>query len=642
MAEPTTPWSLSELAKPVQIEQHKRELIITSLTLLGIFFLTSFALIHFLANTSSLGLFYLACAAVSSINLVYLRRTHRDGQVLAIFNCVLGLLLLVLLMKGAGEGEDALWVYPVLAFGIFINRFKVAAIFAACFIVLSAVVLFAASDVFVAATYTTKESIRLLVSLGALAGIALLAVYRHEEARQQVIELHSSDIRKLAFYDRLTGLANRSSFHHWLQKILDRLRQNGHRLALLYIDLDNFKQVNDRHGHQVGDQLLIEFGNRLADCVRPDDGATRIWAEEDIARLAGDEFVVTLTNLNSPSEANLVAQRILGLFEDGFEVSGIRHPVTVSIGIAMSDGEIDNAETLVKQADAAMHQAKDKGKNAIQFYSSDIADALKQRRRIERELQNALDENQFKLAYMPIFDSESLNVVAVEALVRCDSPLLSRLGPEHFIPVAETSGLIRALDRWVLDKAMTDLKILQDQHGFGGLMCINISALELHNTEFPHQLSELITRHRVIPSSLELEVTETSLTVDDQLSVQTLQKIRTLGIGLSLDDFGTGYTAFNQLINYPVNSLKIDRSFVHGIFGARSDRRKMAGMLQRLAELYDLRVVAEGVETHKQLKYLQRIGCEWLQGFYLSLPLTREEFVELLAAGPLDIEQRFG
>lgn len=629
MSEVSPSWSIADLGRLVQVEQRKRRVMIVSLTLVGVFFLITYAIVSINVDLVGLGIFLLGCSLVGIINLIYLRRTGHDSHALGVLNVILGSLCLVLLITGGNENTGPYWIYPALAVGIFINRFRVAVYFGVGFILLSAIILFA-FDSLVLATYTVSESIRFIITLTALAAVSLTGLYQHEAAKDVMLQLHREDIQKLAFYDGLTGLANRASFLRRLQKVLDRARRDHRGLALLYIDLDKFKQVNDRYGHSMGDRLLAEFGVQLADCVRPTDEATRIIADEDVARLAGDEFVVTLADAGDPALAERVAQRILDLFASGFDVEGRNLPVTASIGIAMSDGHIDSAETLLNQADAAMYEAKSNGRNGLEFFSDGIKRILLERHNIETGLQVALAEEQFSLVYMPIYDSNTLSVVAAEVLVRCHTDALEGIGPDRFIPIAESAGLIKPIDQWVLTHAFAGLTRLRERHGFEGVLCINISSLELQNLKFAGEVEALIRELGVAPEGVELEVTETNLAVDDESSVATLRRLKSMGLGLALDDFGTGYMAFNQLMNYPVNRLKIDRSFVEGLFSEQPARRQMVKMILSLAELYDLNVTAEGVETEEQLEYLQQTGCDWLQGNLLSEPLTEAQFVELL------------
>lgn len=281
--------------------------------------------------------------------------------------------------------------------------------------------------------------------------------------------------------------------------------------------------------------------------------------------------------------------------------------------------------------DTAMYDAKQNGRNCFRFFTQEIADAIKQRQKIENGLRASLENDQLSLVFMPIFDCDNDDIVAVEALLRCNAPELEKIGPDQFIPVAESTGLIKDIDLWVIEAALQRLVTLQQQHNFTGKMCINISGVELNNEHFPSQVKHLLEIYAVAPCSVELEVTETALVAGNKACLDTLHALREVGVSLALDDFGTGYTAFSQLIHYPAHCLKIDRSFISDLFSGNDPRSKMVLIIQNLAELYGLRVIAEGVETEEQLNYLKRHGCDWAQGYFLSRPLAWDDLLKRLA-----------
>ncbi|MCL6416013.1 EAL domain-containing protein [Aestuariirhabdus sp. Z084] len=436
------------------------------------------------------------------------------------------------------------------------------------------------------------------------------------------------DVQHLASYDHLTGLSNRRSFNKILDRQLRKSIINKQSMALLFIDLDNFKRVNDQYGHAAGDQLLLEFAKQLQTCIRPTDVAATA-SDDQLARLAGDEFSLLLPDVADPQAAERVAQRVLDLFEHGFKVNGIYHNVHASIGIAMVPDDGNNAEALLVHADAAMYQAKDQGKNQYQFFNQQIAQRMQERQHIEQILIQSLAERSFEMLFMPIYDANSLQPVSAEALLRCPALAEQGLGPDQFIPIAESTGLIKQIDLRVIDEALGKLRWLQEHLDFSGKMAINISAVELHNKAFPSQVQKLLDQHAVDPGKVELEITETSLINNDEESIDTLRALKALGVSLALDDFGTGYTAFNQLASYPVDCLKIDRSFVASLSDSNSNKQPMVDIILSLADLYHLHVVAEGVETEEQLQYLQRQACQLVQGYYLSKPIPWDELVAL-------------
>ncbi|GEA01314.1 hypothetical protein KUL17_02110 [Alteromonas sp. KUL17] len=513
-----------------------------------------------------------------------------------------------------------LWIYPIAAINLFINRFWPAVVVFCIFSITSILLLFTPLSSLLMTSYTLVEAIRFILTTLALNLICLAALRSEEQSYETIIKLHDDDIRQMAFYDTLTGLPNRWNFKTNLQRVIDRATKDKQKVGLLYIDLDNFKQVNDQYGHEMGDKLLLKFSEELWSEIRPSDHVLKP-QEESIARLAGDEFVVLLPNIKDAFDAGTVATRILNIFDGGFEVDGITHLTYASIGIAVFPDDTAEPSELLHYADTAMYDAKQNGRNCFRFFTKEIADTIKQRQQIESGLRASLENDQFTLAFMPIFDCDNDDIVAVEVLLRCKAPELEDIGPDQFIPVAESTGLIKEIDLWVLEHALQSLVVLQQQHYFTGKMCINISGVELHNENFPPLVKRLLETHEVNPCSVELEVTETALVAGDKACLETLNALNELGVSLALDDFGTGYTAFSQLIHYPAHCLKIDRSFVSDLFSEKEPRSKMVLIIQNLAELYGLRVIAEGVETEEQLNYLKRHGCDWAQGYFLSRPL---------------------
>ncbi|MCR8921318.1 bifunctional diguanylate cyclase/phosphodiesterase [Dasania sp. GY-MA-18] len=458
-----------------------------------------------------------------------------------------------------------------------------------------------------------------------------------QAGNDEVSELHNSytklleEVEKLAQFDPLTNLANRASFKSAFARVLTRSLYQNEPLAILYIDLDNFKQVNDHYGHDVGDQLLVEFSSRLLDSIRSTDACSRVPQDDAVARLAGDEFAIVLADAN-PDTAALVAQRILDLFKGGFTVGQQKHNVKASIGIAIAPNDGEDVSDLMLHADAAMYQAKSAGRNCYQFFTQKIADAMKEKLDIQDQIAKALENQEFYLMFMPIYSSQTLAIESLEVLLRSTNPLLNKVGPEKFIPVAESTGLIKKIDLWVVEQALKKLHEFNQTINYQNTFSINMSSVELHNKEFPLKVGELIQKYHINPKQLDLEVTETSLTTYDKNSIQVLNELKALGLSLSLDDFGTGYTAFNQLIHYPVDHLKIDRSFVAALNTEDEKNHSMLEIIISMSSIYGLKTVAEGVETQQQLDYLIELGCDYLQGYYLSKPLIEADLLQLLAS----------
>lgn len=617
----------------VRAERHV--LVCKLLTFFGTIFLLVFGVISIRNQYVLLGSILLLCLLAGYINLYLLHRNTSIDLSVNILNGILLILSLTLLVTGGSENTGILWIYPIIAINLFINRFWSAVFLSVVFFIVSSILLFTPLSDFLLVSYSLHEAIRFEITLFLLCFICLVAINSEEKAYKIIIQMHDDDVRKLAYYDSLTGLPNRQSFKANITRILQRAAKEKQRVGLLYIDLDNFKQVNDNYGHETGDQLLCIFSERLKEATRPTDVIVN--KESDaLARLAGDEFVVILNDLDSSINAGTVAERILSVFDGGFNVAGVSHSVFASIGIAVFPEDAKTPDELQHHADLAMYQAKLNGRNRFEFYTTQITHELKERHRIESSLKFTLEHNLFFLVYMPLFDCQTLEIIGIEALLRCQSLADEGIGPEQFIPVAEKTNLIKKIDLWVVENSMATLAKLLSNEDFKGKLCINISGIEIQNELFPDKVKALLEKYHIPPSLIEFEITETAFVLDDEKGIAILKKLKALGVSLALDDFGTGYTAFSQLIHYPADCLKIDRSFVDGLFSEQEALKKMVSIIKNLAELYELRVVAEGVETQEQLKYLQNIGCDWVQGYFLSRPLKLHDLEKLLASSRND------
>ena len=596
---------------------------------IGLIFLLVFSWVSYLNQSFALAVILLGCAIICAVIVYVLYKTTRIELAVNLLNINLFILPLTLLVTGGHENTGILWIYPTLAVTLFVNRFWPAVTLYGSFIFLSSLLLFTPMSELLLTSYTIHESIRFEVTLFLLSLICLAVLHSKERADQMILQLHDEDIRKLAYYDALTGLPNRRNFKKNLSRLLRRAENEGGSVGLLYIDLDNFKQVNDKYGHEVGDKLLCDFSEKLKEAIRPTDMIINEKFDE-LARLGGDEFVVILNELHSPINSGAVAERILNMFVDGFETFDRTHSVFASIGIATFPDDASSPDELLHSADLAMYEAKRNGRNRYEFYTKDIAQLMREQRRIEEALKTSLAHNLLSLVYMPVFDCRSLAVTGIEVLLRCPDLMVDNIGPEQFIPIAEKSGLIKDIDLWVIENSFKSLLLLQSSQEFSGKMCINISGLELQNELFPSKVKTLLEKYHIAPSSIEFEITETAFVLNDIKGISTLEKISALGISLALDDFGTGFTAFGQLNSYPVNCLKIDRTFVADLFSEHVAKKKMVKIINNLADLYELRSVAEGVESLEQLEYLQGIGCDWVQGFHLCRPLAFNDLVNFL------------
>jgi diguanylate cyclase (GGDEF)-like protein/PAS domain S-box-containing protein len=418
-------------------------------------------------------------------------------------------------------------------------------------------------------------------------------------------------ISHLAHHDTLTGLLNRYSLQGRLEQALATVRREQRALAVMFIDLDHFKSINDILGHAVGDGLLVEVARRLRDSVRDSDV---------VARLGGDEFVLVLTEVDNATAAARVADKILRTLGQPYRIGEEELHVTPSIGLAFYPNDGADGETLMKHADTAMYHAKSQGRNNVQFFTAEMNRAAVERLGLDRDLRLALEERQFELHYQPQLDANSGCVVGVEALVRWRHPRDGLVSPLKFIPVAEETGLIIPLGEWVLNEACRQLRAWR-QAGLGDLtMAVNLSAHQLRSPSLLDHVTQTLARHGLAGADLELEVTESVAMADPEACIGQLQTLRDLGIRLSIDDFGTGYSSLSYLKRLPIHTLKLDRSFVNDIETDANDVAICTATIA-LAHNLGLRVVAEGVENAAQHNFLVALRCDTLQGYLFSKPI---------------------
>jgi diguanylate cyclase (GGDEF)-like protein/PAS domain S-box-containing protein len=423
--------------------------------------------------------------------------------------------------------------------------------------------------------------------------------------------------RQIAYqanHDALTGLPNRHLFQDRLSQTIARSHRSGRPFALLYLDIDHFKNVNDRLGHPFGDRVLVELGQRLKGVVRESD---------TVARLGGDEFAVILGDLKEQTEALILGRRLMQEASLPFRFDDARVDLTISVGVALYPEDGVDATLLVRNADIALFHVKGDGRNNVQFFSEEMNRIVQGRLEIENGLRDALDREEFFLLYQPIVDLDQGKAVGVEALLRWRHGEEVRL-PERFIPVAEDRGLIVPIGRWILEKAVRQTRLWLDRGFSPSRVTVNLAAKQIHSADFVEFLETLLRDNRVESSLLELEVTEGTLLFQDNHTLETLSKIRELGVRISIDDFGTGYSSLNYLRHFPVNTLKIDRSFLNEIPDNHYDQAIVRAILA-LARSLSLDVVAEGIEREEQARFLRDNGCFLAQGYLYSHPVPPDE-----------------
>lgn len=422
-------------------------------------------------------------------------------------------------------------------------------------------------------------------------------------------------IRYIAHHDTLTNLPNRFSMHEKLEQAVALCKRNKMQLALMLIDLDRFKTINDTLGHQAGDELLIQVAKRLTCAVRESD---------IVARLGGDEFVVALPGITSPADAAHLADKIARDISEPYLINGQELRTSLSIGICLYPGDSQEIGDLLKNADVAMYHAKAKGRGNFQFFTEDMNIATTKRMTIESDLRLALDRQEFVLHYQPQLDLRSGTIVGVEALIRWQHPAQGLVSPAEFIPIAEECGMIAAIGDWVLEEACRQLKAWQDKGIAHVRMSINLSTGQFLDKTLPARIHELLASNGLSAELIDLEVTESMSMASPDESISVMRTLSSSGLTLSIDDFGTGYSSLAYLKLLPINTLKIDRSFVKDIESDPNDA-DICDVTVLLAHKLGLEVVAEGVETEAQLKFLISIGCEKVQGYLISKPLPAAE-----------------
>jgi diguanylate cyclase (GGDEF)-like protein len=433
-------------------------------------------------------------------------------------------------------------------------------------------------------------------------------------------------IQYLAYYDALTGLPNRTLLQDRLSNALARARRQKDKVALLFLDLDRFKFVNDSLGHSVGDLLLQAVADRLKKWAR---------AQDTVARQGGDEFLIVMTDVHDIPGAAIAAERLMDAMTAEFVVQGRSLSVSCSVGISIFPEHGADGETLIKNADAAMYSAKDYGRDNFRFFTEDMNVQVAARLNLENSLRLALEKKELYLVYQPQMDIGTGRITGLEALLRWQSPELGLVPPAVFIPIAESSRLIMPIGEWVLRTACTQARIWQDE-GLPPLpVAVNVSAAQFLHGGF-RELIRSVLRDSGLPSRyLELELTESLLLSNADATFVVLQELKAMGLKLAIDDFGTGYSSFSYLKHFPIGKLKIDRSFIRDVAIGPDDAAITAAIIS-MAKTLNLKVIAEGVETEAQMSFLRDHHCDEIQGYYFSKPLSIAEVAEKLRGHPGD------
>ncbi|WP_369781498.1 putative bifunctional diguanylate cyclase/phosphodiesterase [Pseudomonas sp. WC2401] len=444
------------------------------------------------------------------------------------------------------------------------------------------------------------------------------------------LTLANEELTQLALHDTLTGLPNRILLADRIGQAMNKVAEQGGCFSLMFIDLDGFKPVNDAFGHHLGDRLLREVALRLREQLR---------SQDTLARIGGDEFVL-LVRLLEPDDAPQVAARQVSLLSRAFRVDEHELLISASVGIALYPGNGLTAEELLMNADAAMYHAKGTGKNGYSFFDASMNTNARKQLQLLQDLRQALELQQFRLHYQPKFDASNSQSVGAEALLRWEHPQQGLLLPEHFIDLAEKTGLIIPIGDWVLNEACRQMRAWFDQGYSHWRIAVNLSALQFCYSGLVDSVVAALERHQLPANSLTLEITETTAMSDADASMVVLQRLSQMGVDLSIDDFGTGYSSLMYLKRLPANELKIDRGFVRDL-EHDSDDAAIVSAIVALGQALGLRIVAEGVETDTQQSFLTTLGCDALQGFLLGEPLPAEQFMaDIHSARPVEPDNK--
>tara|TARA_R110001583_G_scaffold46978_2_gene147167 strand:- start:4470 stop:6557 length:2088 start_codon:yes stop_codon:yes gene_type:complete len=439
---------------------------------------------------------------------------------------------------------------------------------------------------------------------------------------RDITEQHKSSkiIRQQAYFDTLTLLPNRFLSLDRLSQMLKEAERNNEKTAVFFLDLDDFKKVNDSLGHEAGDKILVAAANRLNQAIRKED---------TIGRLGGDEFIVLLRDLAEDHDALIIAEKLLNIFREPLRIDGRELILTLSIGIAMYPENGNSASELLRNADIAMYQAKTLGRNSCSFFTKKMNVTMLRRFDIEEQMHGALQRNEFEVYYQPQLDVKSKKIIGAEALLRWHNTRLGYITPDEFIPIAEQTGLIVSIGKYVVQQALKFLNQWQNSTQQQYTMAVNLSPSQFRDKELFNFVKKTLVDENILPESLELEITEGVLMTGQSYIEEALTKFDQLGVKLSMDDFGTGYSSLSYLRQYAFDVLKIDRSFINGITLNNEDCNLVKATIA-MAHSLGLVVVAEGVEINEQFVLLDELGCDTAQGYYFSKPIPAQQFIEFV------------
>ena len=458
--------------------------------------------------------------------------------------------------------------------------------------------------------------------------IVLIGMYKKKTAanikeineQRNSLKLSEQKLYHMAYYDSLTGLHNKEWFIEKLDHSIQEAKKSDTLLGLIFLDLDSFKSINDTMGHSTGDNVLKMTAERLSSCLREKDA---------IARFGADEFLILIANIKKLEELKKITDRIIRAFEECIHVQDIEYFMTASAGVAVYPVDGEDSETLLKNADIAMYEAKAGGKNQILYCSPAMKEETIKKIKLTNSLYRALDKNELYLHYQPQVEVKSQKIVGFEALLRWNNEEYGMVSPNIFIPMAEQTGLIRPIGLWVIKTACKQFKEFNKSGNKNITLSVNLSIEQLKDITIAERISQILYDTKMNPKNLQIEITESIAFNEDSHILERLEDIRNLGISVSIDDFGKGYSSFNRLKTFNIDLIKIDMDFVHGIISRSQKDRAIIKSIIQIAKNLKIKVLAEGVETEEQFTYLRDNGCDIIQGYYFYKPMPASEIEKL-------------
>ncbi len=444
---------------------------------------------------------------------------------------------------------------------------------------------------------------------------------------RDITERHDAQkiLKFQAQHDQLTNLPNRSLLNHRIETMIGEAKTDNRKIALLFIDLDHFKHINDSYGHGLGDKVLLAVANRLNECLSKQD---------TLARLGGDEFVALTALQHSTSDASILAYRLINSLREPFEINGIKLVINTSIGISVYPKDSENAEHLLSHADAAMYKAKFSGRNNFKFYSPDLTEQAEKRIQMEHDISEALKNHEFTVYFQPQMDSRKQCVIGAEALVRWTHPEKGFISPADFIPIAELTGQVNLIDQWVFRHTAAFISEARENDINLPRISVNFSGRDFELQPLSNTIPDMLRATGCSADRMEIEITETQLMENPETTINELTRLKQLGLSIAIDDFGTGYSSLSHLKQMPISKLKIDQAFVQDVCEDKNDRAIVNAIIA-LGQSLDIELIAEGVETLEQQNFLSEQGCHQVQGYLHSRPLPRDEFIDFIRQHPV-------